>query len=69
MSLKGGIIKELHGGRKVKTRGVVVVGGNGEGDATNQYDVPLGLFFDRRGHMYVADCNKNRVQLFKLENN
>jgi sugar lactone lactonase YvrE len=50
-------------------KGVVVVGGNGCGDATNQLVLPQGLCFDRQGNMYVADCNNNRVQQFKLEKN
>jgi sugar lactone lactonase YvrE len=50
-------------------RGVVVVGGNGEGNAANQLNGPDGLCFDRRGHMYVAEFWNHRVQQFKLENN
>jgi sugar lactone lactonase YvrE len=52
---------------KGETSGVVLVGGNGGGNATNQFYGPEGLSFDRRGHMYVADGGDNRVQQFKLE--
>jgi hypothetical protein len=45
------------------------VGGNGRGDATNQFSCPMGLTFNRRGGMYVAEQFNSRVQQFKLENN
>jgi sugar lactone lactonase YvrE len=51
---------------KDETRGIVVVGGNGEGNAANQFNFPVGLSFDRRGNMYVADCRNHRVKQFEL---
>jgi sugar lactone lactonase YvrE len=54
---------------KGEARGVVVVGGNGEGDTTNQFNGPVGFSFDRRGNMYVADLGNHRVQRFELEQN
>jgi sugar lactone lactonase YvrE len=54
---------------KGETKGIVVVGGNGCGDEKNQFCHPIGLSFDRRGHMYVAGYLNHRVQQFKLETN
>jgi NHL repeat len=54
---------------KGDTRGVVLVGGNGEGNATYQLNGPDELSFDRRGDLYVADWGNHRVQQFKSENN
>jgi sugar lactone lactonase YvrE len=54
---------------KGERRGVAVMGGNGCVNATNRFNWPQGFSFDRRGHMYVADCGNSRVQQFKLENN
>jgi hypothetical protein len=54
---------------KGESRGSVVVGGNGCGNATNQFKRPSEVSFDRRGNMYVVDFDNHRVQRFKLENN
>jgi DNA-binding beta-propeller fold protein YncE len=51
------------------TKGIVVVGGNGEGDAKDQFNCPTGLSFDRRGDMYVVEWGNHRVQQFELESN
>ncbi|CAF3287681.1 unnamed protein product, partial [Rotaria socialis] len=50
-----------------KKQGTVIVGGNGEGEGANQFNVPIGLSFDRHGNLYVADRNNNRVQRFSIE--
>ncbi|CAF3486481.1 unnamed protein product [Rotaria socialis] len=50
-----------------KKQGTVIVGGNGEGAGTNQFNVPIGLSFDRQGNLYVADYNNKRVQRFSIE--
>jgi archaellum component FlaF (FlaF/FlaG flagellin family) len=42
--------------------GVTVAGGNGEGSAANQFDLPWGLVLDNHGNVYVADDLNNRVQ-------
>jgi sugar lactone lactonase YvrE len=52
---------------KGETSEVLVAGGNDHGNATNQLNWPRGLFFDRRGDMYVAEFGNHRVQRFKLE--
>ncbi|CAF4719310.1 unnamed protein product, partial [Rotaria socialis] len=50
-----------------KKEGTVVVGGNGSGAGANQFNFPVGLSFDRRGNLYVADQWNNRVQRFSIE--
>jgi hypothetical protein len=47
-------------------QGTVIVGGNGQGEQANQLSGPVGLFFDRHGHLYVADTGNHRVQRFSL---
>jgi sugar lactone lactonase YvrE len=54
---------------KGETRGIVVVSGNGCGNATNQFKRPSEVSFDRRRNMYVVDFDNHGVQRFKLENN
>ena len=50
------------------TQGTLVVGGNGAGGGrANQFNGPIGLSFDRHGHLYVADQVNDRVQRFSLE--
>jgi hypothetical protein len=46
-----------------------VVDENSCGGATNQFDGPVGLTFNRRGDLCVVGCGNNRVKKFKLENN
>ncbi|CAF1542017.1 unnamed protein product [Rotaria magnacalcarata] len=41
--------------------GIVVAGGQGEGDAPTQLYRPQGLFVDTLGTLYVADTSNNRV--------
>ncbi|CAF4582077.1 unnamed protein product, partial [Rotaria socialis] len=50
-----------------KKQGTVIVGGNGLGTGANQFNVPVGLSFDRHGNLYVADMGNNRVQRFSIE--
>ncbi|CAF3373078.1 unnamed protein product [Rotaria socialis] len=50
-----------------KKQGTVIVGGNGQGEGANQFNIPVGLSFDRQGNLYVADRNNNRVQRFSIE--
>jgi len=41
-----------------------VAGGNGPGNALNQFNLPYGLFVDGSGYIYVADPSNNRVMRF-----
>ena len=41
--------------------GIVVAGGQGEGDALTQLSRPQGLFVDTLGAIYVADESNHRV--------
>ncbi|CAF4619490.1 unnamed protein product, partial [Rotaria socialis] len=50
-----------------KKQGTVIVGGNGEGEGANQFNVPIGLSFDRHGNLYVVDHWNHRVQRFSIE--
>ncbi|CAF1353321.1 unnamed protein product [Rotaria sp. Silwood1] len=43
----------------------VIVGGNGEG--ANQFNLPIGLSFDRHGNLYVVDHYNCRVQFFSIQ--
>jgi hypothetical protein len=43
------------------------VGGKGQGNGTQQLNYPTGLFFDRRGDLYVADKDNHRVQRFAMQ--
>ncbi len=47
--------------------GTIVVGGNGEGPKSNQFHGLVGLSFDRKGNLYVADYWNNRIQKFEVE--
>jgi len=44
--------------------GHVVVGGNGQGEGSNQLRGPTGLVFDRTNNLYVADMHNHRIQRF-----
>ncbi|CAF3669749.1 unnamed protein product, partial [Rotaria socialis] len=50
-----------------KKQSPVIVGGNGWGEGANQFNVPIGLSFDRHGNLYVADEDNHRVQRFSIE--
>ncbi|CAF1417911.1 unnamed protein product, partial [Rotaria magnacalcarata] len=52
-----------------KKQGTVIVGGNGKGKGAgvDQFNIPMGLSFDRYGNIYVADQYNHRVQRFSLE--
>ena len=41
--------------------GIIVAGGNSDGDSLNALDCPRGIFVDRLGRIYVSDCENNRV--------
>ena len=40
---------------KGSKEGTIIVGGNGEGEQSNQLSYPTGLSFDREGNLYVVD--------------
>jgi DNA-binding beta-propeller fold protein YncE len=47
--------------------GTIVVGGNGRGPQSNQFDCPTALSFDPQGNLYVVDFSNHRVQKFELD--
>ncbi|GAB3922702.1 hypothetical protein GCM10028827_08020 [Mucilaginibacter myungsuensis] len=47
---------------KGATSGVTVAGGNGIGNAANQFSRPVGVTLDKDGNIYIADQNNNRIQ-------
>ena len=49
--------------------GHVVVGGNGEGEGSNQFHRPIGLVFDRANNLYVVDMLNHRIQRFDIDKN
>jgi len=43
--------------------GVTVAGGNGQGSAANQFNIPTGIYVSRLdGSLYIADFYNNRIQ-------
>ncbi|CAF1976807.1 unnamed protein product [Rotaria magnacalcarata] len=46
---------------KGATEGIVVAGGQGQGSALTQLNVPFGIVVDTLGTLYVADCYNHRV--------
>ncbi|CAF4195553.1 unnamed protein product, partial [Rotaria magnacalcarata] len=48
-------------------QGTVIAGGNGTGAGAKHLGVPVGLSFDRRGNLYVADQDNDRIQRFSIE--
>jgi hypothetical protein len=52
---------------KGSKEGRVIVGGNGKGQQSNQISFPVGLSFDRQGHLYVVDCSNHRVEKFEVD--
>ena len=51
---------------KGATQGRVIIGGNGQGERSNQLTGPVGLSFDREGNLYVVDKMNHRVQKFNI---
>jgi len=49
--------------------GHVVVGGNCQGEGSNQLNYPRGLVFDRANNLYVVDSENHRIQRFDVDTN
>jgi hypothetical protein len=49
--------------------GVIVAGGNGEGEASNQCPFPMFAFVDKNGHLYVSNATSNKVTRWKSDPN
>ena len=47
--------------------GNIIVGGNGEGEKSNQLNGAVGLSFDRQGNLYVVENGNHRVQKFNID--
>ncbi|CAF1237822.1 unnamed protein product [Adineta steineri] len=47
--------------------GIVVAGGNGEGDQLNQLDCPSFIFVDEEQSVYVSDSNNHRVMKWRKD--
>ncbi|CAF1273419.1 unnamed protein product [Rotaria sp. Silwood1] len=45
--------------------GVTVAGGNGEGNETDQFRLPLGLFLDDEENLYIADEYNHRIMKWR----
>ncbi|CAF1634578.1 unnamed protein product [Rotaria magnacalcarata] len=59
------ILVAIPANAKWARNGVTVAGGNGLGDATNQLNLPLGLFVDDDQTVVIADTDKNRIMQWK----
>ncbi|CAF1277137.1 unnamed protein product [Rotaria sp. Silwood1] len=49
--------------------GDIIAGGQGSGNATNQFNTPTDLTFDSAGNLYVCDNWNHRIQLFSIIDN
>jgi sugar lactone lactonase YvrE len=47
--------------------GIIVAGGQGQGDNLTQLSYPRGVIVDRFGNVYVADSNNHRVMRWPKE--
>ncbi|CAF4303436.1 unnamed protein product, partial [Adineta steineri] len=43
----------------------IVVGGNGNGNQSNQLNGPAGLSFDNEANLYVVDQGNHRIQKYE----
>ncbi|CAF1178396.1 unnamed protein product [Adineta steineri] len=48
------------------THGILVAGGNGKGEESNQLNSPTHLSFDDEGNLYVVDQYNHRIQKFQI---
>jgi len=51
---------------KGASEGIVVAGGQGQGNSSNQLNYPQGLLVNEVGDVYVADSNNNRIMCWSL---
>lgn len=51
---------------KGSKEGSVVLGGNGAGQESNQFNYLRGLSFDRQGNFWAVDHDNHRVQKFEI---
>ncbi|CAF1393546.1 unnamed protein product, partial [Rotaria sp. Silwood1] len=56
---------DIHPNAKWAQNGIIVAGGNGEGNGTNQLSYPCGLYVDDDQTIYVADCVNHRIMEWK----
>lgn len=56
---------DIHPNARWRQHGLIVAGGNGEGDDINQLSYPWGLFVDDEQTIYVADQSNHRVMLWR----
>ena len=57
-------VMEFPPGSDTTTNGVIVAGGNGQGNAMNQLNEPAEVMIDSTGNIYVSDYNNDRIQKF-----
>ncbi|CAF3435248.1 unnamed protein product [Rotaria sp. Silwood1] len=55
--------------KNAATEGETIAGGNGQGNASNQFFHPTDLAFDNQGNLYVSEGWNHRVQFFALIDN
>ncbi|CAF0977928.1 unnamed protein product [Adineta steineri] len=49
--------------------GIIVAGGNGQGNQNNQFSYPNFIFVDEEQSVYVSDCDNHRVMKWKKDAN
>jgi gliding motility-associated-like protein len=59
-----GRIEEFPPNSSSATNGITVAGGNGYGQAANQFTGPYSVCVDQQGYIYVADYGNSRIQKF-----
>lgn len=57
-------IQKFPSGSTSLTNGVTIAGGNGQGNASDQFNGPVSVYIDDFGNIFVADYMNNRVQKF-----
>lgn len=60
-------IQKFPPGSAGATNGITVAGGNGFGNAANQFNGPASVFVDPNGFMYVVDFQNERIQKWNNE--
>ncbi|CAF1437822.1 unnamed protein product [Adineta ricciae] len=51
--------------RKDAQEGIIVAGGNGQGNRLNQLNSPQGIFVDDLNQIYIADCGNDRIMRWR----